>query len=182
MGRAVRGRKRTSPLPFILSAAVLVVGGLYLMLFPDTQGHNGSAIAADLSGTARVVDGDTIIIGDTHIRLWGIDAPERQQTCQGKKGDVYECGRDAAAVLGELTRGRRIECTPRDHDQYGRMVAVCRTESSEINPAMVRRGWAVDFTKYSHGRYRPEEEQARREQLGIWAGRFEMPAEWRHRH
>lgn len=140
------------------------------------------ALAVDLSGTARVIDGDTIVIGDTHIRLWGIDAPERQQTCQGKNGDVYECGRDAAAVLLELTRDRRLECTLRDHDRYGRMVAVCRTESGEINAAMVRRGWAVDFTKYSHRRYPPEEEQARREQLGIWAGRFEMPAEWRHRH
>jgi len=143
---------------------------------------SNSALAADLSGIARVIDGDTIVVGDTHIRLWGIDAPERQQTWQGKKGDVYECGRDSAAVLRELTRDRRIECTPRDHDRYGRIVAVCRTETGEINAAMVRRGWAVDFTKYSHGRYQPEEEQARREKLGIWAGRFEMPSEWRHRH
>jgi endonuclease YncB( thermonuclease family) len=143
---------------------------------------SSSAIAADLSGSARVIDGDTIVIGDTHIRLWGIDAPERQQTCRSKTGSVYECGRDSAAVLRELTRDRAIQCRARDRDQYGRVVAVCRTESAELNAAMVRRGWAVDFTKYSRGRYRPEEEQARREQLGIWAGRFEMPSEWRHRH
>ena len=141
-----------------------------------------SALASDLSGTARVIDGDTIVIGDTHIRLWGIDAPERRQICQAKHGDVYECGRDSAAVLFELTRDRRVDCTPRDHDRYNRVVAVCRTESGELNAAMVRRGWAVDFTKYSGGRYRSDEEQARREQLGIWAGRFEMPWEWRQRH
>ena len=55
-------------------------------------------------------------------------------------------------------------------------------ESGGLNAAMVRRGWAVDFTRYSAGRYQPEEQQARREGLGMWAGRFEMPWEWRHRH
>jgi hypothetical protein len=34
---------------------------------------------------------------------------------------------------------------------------------------------------YSGGRYHAEEEQARNEQLGIWAGRFDMPEQWRHR-
>ena len=68
-----------------------------------------------------------------------------------------------------------MECTQRDVDRYGRVVAVCRTESGELNMAMVRRGWAVDYTKYSDGRYQSDEQQARHEQLGIWAGRFEMP-------
>ena len=39
-----------------------------------------------MSGTARVIDGDTISIADTRIRLWGIDAPERERTCLGKYG------------------------------------------------------------------------------------------------
>jgi endonuclease YncB( thermonuclease family) len=69
---------------------------------------------------------------------WGIDAPEREQTCQGKNGDVYECGRVSAAVLLELTRGRRVECAQRDTDRYGRLVAVCRTENGKMNGAMVR--------------------------------------------
>jgi endonuclease YncB( thermonuclease family) len=144
---------------------------------------SGSALAADRMGSARVIDGDTISIADMHIRLWGIDAPERQQTCLAQNGDVYECGRDAAAVLLELTRDRRVDCTERDRDRNSRIVAVCKTDAGEPNAAtMVRRGWAVDFTKYGHGRYRSDDERARREQLGIWAGRFEMPWEWRHRH
>ena len=48
--------------------------------------------------------------------------------------------------------------------------------------AMVRRGWAVDYTKYSGGQYLIDEVQARREKLGIWAGKFEMPWAWRYRH
>ena len=34
---------------------------------------------ADVSGKARVVDGDTIHIGKTKIRLHGIDAPEMDE-------------------------------------------------------------------------------------------------------
>jgi endonuclease YncB( thermonuclease family) len=84
-------------------------------------------------------------------------------------------------VLTELTRGRQVECAQQDIDRYGRVVAVCRTVSGELNVAMVRRGWAVDYTKYSGGRYRSDEEEARREQLGIWSGSFGMPWDWRHR-
>jgi hypothetical protein len=109
-------------------------------------------------------------------------ASERQQTCQGKNGGTFECGRDSAAVLLELTRDRRVECAQRDYDRYDRVVAVCRTESGELNAALARRGWAVDYTKYSRGRYQSDEERARGEGLGIWAGRFELPWDWRHRH
>ena len=100
----------------------------------------GSVSAADLSGSVRVVDGDTLAIGDTRIRLWGIDAPEMKQTCQGRDAQTYECGRDNADVMRELTRDRTVECDTRDRDRYGRVVAVCRTEAGDINSAIVRRG------------------------------------------
>ncbi len=144
-------------------------------------GVSWPASAADIAGPARVVDGDTIVIAGTHVRLWGVDAPERKQTCQGHDGATYECGRDATAVLLELARGE-VVCVVRDHDRYGRLVAVCSTEVGELNATMVRRGWAVEYRQYSGGRYRAEESAARAEGLGLWAGRFEMPAEWRHRH
>lgn len=141
-----------------------------------------AASAADLSGPVGVIDGDTLDMGGTRIRLWGIDAPEMRQTCQGKDGQVYECGRDSAAVMNELTRNRRIECENRGRDRYRRLVAVCRTVSGEINAAIVRRGWAVDWPRYSNGRYEVEQNAARADGLGIWAGRFEMPWEWRREH
>jgi hypothetical protein len=39
-----------------------------------------SVVVADVTGKPRVVDGDTIHIGKTKIRLHGIDAPEMKQT------------------------------------------------------------------------------------------------------
>jgi hypothetical protein len=70
-----------------------------------------------------------------------------QQACQGRNGDSYESGRDSAAGLREMTRDRRVECKERDRDRYGRIVAICNTESGELNAAMIRRGWAVDYTR-----------------------------------
>ena len=64
--------------------------------------HATMPAAQNLSGAARVIDGDTIVINGTHIRLAGVDSPERSQTCEGRDGNVYECGRDASAVMVEL--------------------------------------------------------------------------------
>jgi endonuclease YncB( thermonuclease family) len=127
-----------------------------------------------MTGPVRVIDGDTLDLAGTRIRLWGIDAPETRQTCEGRDGQTYECGRDSRAVMVELTRDRAVTCDPRDNDRYGRVVAVCRTEAGDIN-AIVRRGWAVDWPRYSNGAYSREQQPARSEKLGIWSGRFEMP-------
>ena len=36
---------------------------------------------AQIGGKAKIIDGDTIQIGDNRIRLYGIDAPELKQVC-----------------------------------------------------------------------------------------------------
>jgi hypothetical protein len=75
--RPTRRRAHTRPttLPFIFSATFLLVGALCLMLFPDIQGHDGSAVGAELAGTAQVIDGDTISLAGARIRLWGYRCP-----------------------------------------------------------------------------------------------------------
>jgi len=57
-----------------------------------------SAASADLSGTALIVDGDTITISGTKIRLSGIDTPEKNQTCR-KAGVTWRCGYKATETL-----------------------------------------------------------------------------------
>lgn len=42
--------------------------------------------AATISGVPRVVDGDTVVIRETKVRLEGIDAPETDQICLNAKG------------------------------------------------------------------------------------------------
>jgi endonuclease YncB( thermonuclease family) len=104
--------------------------------------------AQTLSGIARVIEGDTIEVRGTHIRLNGIDAPESKQTCEAN-GQAYACGQQATEALIVLLGARPIECTERSRDRYRRIVATCHVDSTDIGAWMVEHGWAVAYRKYS---------------------------------
>lgn len=151
---------------------VLVVGAM-LGILP--------AFAADISGPARIIDGDTIDIGKSRIRLHGIDAPEGKQTCL-IEARTYQCGEMAAMALANLIGTHWLDCSERDRDQYGRTVAVCYLagRSIDINREMVRQGWALAYRRYSRD-YLGVEAEAKAARAGIWAGAFQAPWEWRQR-
>lgn len=135
--------------------------------------------AADLvEGTARVVDGDTIEVQEERIRLWGIDAPENSQFCT-QDGARYPCGLDAAQALRKHIGDKPVSCVYRDTDHYGRMVALCTVDGVDISQWMVQQGQAIAFRKYSLD-YVADEDHAREAKLGIWAGEFQDPSEFRH--
>ena len=46
-------------------------------------------------GTGHAKDGDSLIVGDKEVRLFGIDAPEFDQSCT-KDGMGWSCGAAAA--------------------------------------------------------------------------------------
>jgi endonuclease YncB( thermonuclease family) len=128
-------------------------------------------------GIARAGDGDALQIGSTRIRLFGIDAPELDQTCK-KSGTTWACGREAADRLAKLVTGREVRCIPVSTDQYDRVLARCSVVSVDVNRTMVATGYAVAFRKYSAD-YVSAEESAKLGKRGIWAGTFEMPSEVR---
>jgi len=43
----------------------------------------------------------------------------------------------------------------------------------------VRRGHALDWPRFSHGRYAGEQRLAMAEKQGVWRGSFQNPWEWR---
>ena len=133
-----------------------------------------------LSGTARVVDGDTLVVAGRTIRLEGIDAPEARQTCE-RDGHAWACGAQAAHELRLMVQGRAVTCRASDQDRYGRSLARCEAGGEDLGAALVRQGWAVAYARYSW-RYLPEEWRARWQGLGLWAGRFQAPEDWRRAH
>jgi endonuclease YncB( thermonuclease family) len=138
------------------------------------------AKAADVAGVARVIDGDTLEIGKTKIRLFGIDAPEGKQMCT-LEGNPWNCGQDAKKALVDLIGDRPVTCRQHDIDRYRRIVGVCFIENlRDVNEAMVRQGWALAYRQYSRD-YVSAEAHAQRERAGIWKSKFENPWDWRRK-
>jgi endonuclease YncB( thermonuclease family) len=139
-----------------------------------------AAPAAELRGTARVVDGDTIALGGVNLRLFGIDAPERSQTCE-KNGFSWACGGFARATLQALAAGGEVQCRVVDTaDKHGRPVVTCAVAGADLARDMVKAGAAVAYLRYSR-HYAADEAQARAARTGIWAGRMVAPEDYRHR-
>lgn len=129
--------------------------------------------------TIRVIDGDGFELAGERIRLWGIDAPELRQECS-KDGVRYACGEIARDNLDLLLAGQAVACVEKDRDRYGRTVALCTVGGEDVAGWMVRHGWALDWPRYSGGRYSVQQAKAEAEGLGLWAGFFAVPWEWRN--
>lgn len=127
----------------------------------------------DLTGAAQVIDGDTIQLSGTKIRIYGIDAPERGQTCRDQNGATYDCGRLAQREMERAAKGD-VRCEPVEADRYGRTVAICYAGGEDIGTRMVASGWARAYLSYSL-RYAPAETEARVAKRGMWAGEFDDP-------
>ncbi len=143
------------------------------LLFP-------SMAIADVTGFARVVDGDTIWIGETKIRLHGIDAPESKQECSDSSGTPYRCGEASTNELKAMIRANPIRCEGTALDKYDRLIATCYAGNLDLNAEMVRRGWALAYRQYSKD-YINNEVEAQVAKRGMWAGEFDKPWEWRRK-
>ncbi|MEN3146006.1 thermonuclease family protein [Neorhizobium sp. IRAMC:178] len=132
--------------------------------------------AADstVRGPFHVIDGDTLAAGGERLRLQGMDAPELDQTCEDDRGRPWACGVEARRLLIRLVAGGEVECLGRERDKYHRLLVRCHSGATSINGTLVRQGLAI-----ASGRYTQEQVAARRERLGLWAGQFESPHDWR---
>jgi len=134
---------------------------------------------ADATGIPKVIDGDTLQIDATKIRLFGIDAPEGKQSCE-RDGVAWLCGQEAGAYLRKLVAGLPITCVQRNRDRYGRSVAVCKLpDGRDIGAEMVGAGMALAYRRYGGTIYVSEESDAKAARRGLWVGSFVPPWEWR---
>ena len=76
----------------MIRTVIAALAVLILASMPD-------AFPDDLAGRASIIDGDTLEIHGTRIRLCGIDAPESDQLCRTKSDEHYRCGQEAANDL-----------------------------------------------------------------------------------
>ena len=153
-----------------------MVGAMAACFFLATAVPSGP-VHADVSGPARVVDGDTIEVSGSRIRLHGIDAPESGQLCCAG-GRAWQCGQQATGALKDRIDGRSVDCEERDRDRYGRIVALCRAGGSDLGAWLVAHGWALAYHRYSVA-YVSDEASAKASRRGLWRGAFVAPWDWR---
>ena len=153
-----------------VDAATLIV--IATMALPVT-----AAVAGNITGVPTVIDGDTIDIHGQRIRLHGIDAPESKQICISG-GEKYRCGQRAALALSDRIGRGSVTCEAKYTDRYGRVVAVCFKGQEDLNGWLVSEGLAVAYRRYSQD-YVGYEAQAKSMSVGLWAGEFVMPWDWR---
>lgn len=166
-----------------------------LMFFSST------AHANEVSGNARVIDGDTIHIclndicdrnNRLNIRLANIDAPEsnfrgRAQFCTRNNGIQYNCGDTSKEFLSLLINNNTVSCNilgneVRNRGENTRKVGICYVNNVNINSEMVRQGHAV-YENYNRGHnYIEYQTYAQQNRLGIWQdgiSAFQKPSEFR---
>lgn len=130
-------------------------------LRPPPASHRMTAILieevrSEVSGRCWVIDGDTIDIGGLRIRLSGIDAPELD----------HPYGRPAKSALIALCKGQIITARFAGTDDYGRNLAACfLPDGRDLAAEMVAMGMAIDWAKYSGGKYRALEVAGIRKRL-----------------
>ena len=145
--------------------------------------------AEEISGTAKIIDGDTIKISNKKIRLHGIDAPEKKQTCKKPYLTIsvfsftksYLCGQVSTNKLTKKINNQIIKCKIKDVDRYKRLIGECYKRNQNLNSWLVSNGYAVAYRKYSK-KYISDEMNAKNNKLGIWQGKFEMPWDFRRKN
>ncbi len=131
-----------------------------------------------ISGPVHVVDADTLDVGDTRVRLHGIDAAEVAQMCELADGRRWACGRWASDQVTALYDGAWAICDRLNTDRYGREVARCRVDGADIGERLVREGLAEAYRRYSLD-YVDAEKEAWFAGKGVWRGRVQAPADYR---
>ena len=148
---------------------------LLLVLLPSI------AQAADITGVPKIREADLVQIGNSRVRLDGIDAPSVDQLCLNTSGERWTCGVAARDELIKHTEGKSWTCRLGQTDRRGRALARCEVDGQDIQKWLVRSGWALAFNRFSHD-YDADEKEAREAKAGMWQGAFIAPWDWRIRN
>ena len=110
------------------------------------------------------------------LRLLGVDAFERLQTCGDGKGGRWYCGAVATARLRQLVATPGFGCQVDDEfvDRHAREFAVCFVNGKDVGATLVSEGLAFAYGRRTRN-YIAVEEAAKSEKRGAWAGSFVRP-------
>jgi endonuclease YncB( thermonuclease family) len=124
-----------------------------------------------LGATLLVLVSLSLIACGQEVRLEGIDAPELKQAF----------GTASKQTLSDFVFGKTVRLQVTGKDRYQRTLGNVFAGQTWINLAMVERGFAWHFVKYSKDeKLRAAEARARAARLGLWRDAKPVaPWDWR---
>ena len=142
---------------FFTKKKVLIMIIICLAVFIFTYNDVKSEEIKEITGFAKIIDGDTIKISNKKIRLHGIDAPEKKQTCKKPYITIsifsftksYFCGQVSTNKLTKKINNQIIKCKIKNVDRYNRLIGECYKRNENLNSWLVSNGYAVAYRKYS---------------------------------
>ena len=111
----------------------------------------------------RVLDGDTVIVNDQRIRLYGIDAPEKAQVSM----DGHPIGQWSKNYLAKLILNKKVKVTYYSRGHYGRIIGTIYLKK-DINLKMIKEGMAIRSDFNMERIYINSEFVARLSRVGIF--------------
>ena len=134
---------------------------------------------ADQVGTPTVMSGDVLEVAGRRFQLYGIDAPEMDQTCMAQ-GRRFNCGHIAKTALMDLVAGEIVTCRLVIEHDSNAALGHCTAGGFDLGANMVHTGWALADRQLST-KYVGAEENAQAAKRGLWRGQFIPPWKWRAR-
>lgn len=154
---------------------------LGLAVVAMTLAVSGAVAQEVVTGAAKVVDADIIMVEKQRVILWAVDAPERPQKCF--VGDLlWDCYSAARQALGELLALGEVSCTlqPGEPDKFNRRYGVCTSAGRDIGAELVRLGMARAYVEQGLD-YVAQEEEAKAAAVGVFQPGAKVDAPWEFR-
>ena len=108
---------------FAVLSRILIIA----MCVADWQLAVEGADTTIIGGETRVIDGDTLEVKSERVRLQGMDALEKGQSCENASGELYPCGQVAIRALRERIGESNVACAiDARRDRYGRALGGLR--------------------------------------------------------
>ena len=155
-----------------IALAALLAAGPVLAQSADT-----------VTGPARTIDADIIMVGQQRVILWGVDAPERDQLCflNEQKWACWDGAKQELDLI--LSRGEVTCALTGIADPFGRRHGTCTINGEDVGEALVRTGFGRAYVEQTDA-YLATEEEAKAAQVGVWqeGAKVDDPWIWRKRN
>lgn len=157
---------------FPLVFAIWAIGPAQAQDIPEPVGT--------ITGAARVIDADILMIGQDRVILWGLDAPERAQRCR-LNGRDWGCWEAAKRALQSLAERGEVTCTLHgEPDPFNRHYAICLSGDEDIGEALVAAGLAMAYSEQT-SLYEAAQLGAITRGAGLWQEGAEFTEPWEFR-